>query len=176
MRERFLDRLLRHRIQPEALDWLLHARRLVEVGEDELAFSPGVAGVHDQVELVALHEFVDGVQLFLGLIVVGDELELGRDDREVGETTLLQPLVVLLGSGEADEMSDRPGDDVRIADEVRFVLALLISTRQRAREVAADGRLFGDDEGLGHLIHDSEGGKWPLIRLNGSSTFTSSRR
>jgi len=46
---------------------------------------------------------VDGLELFLRLVVVRDELELRREDRQVGEPPLLEPLVVLLRRGEADD-------------------------------------------------------------------------
>ena len=155
--EGLLDGRLRHRVEPEALDRLLHAGGLVEVGEDELALAPGVAGVDDQLDVRVLHQLVDGVELLLGLVVVGDELELLRHDRQVGEAPLLQLLVVLVGLGEADQVADRPRDHVVAADEVRLVLALLEGARKRGREVAADGGLLGDDEGLRHGDHLSEG-------------------
>ena len=64
-----------------------------------------------------------------------------------------------VGLGEADEVPDRPRDHVVVADEVRLVLGLLEGAGQRGREVAADGGLLGDDEGLRHGNHLSEGGK-----------------
>ena len=46
------DRRLRHRVEPQPLDRLLHAGGLVDVGEDQLALAPGVAGVDDQLDVV----------------------------------------------------------------------------------------------------------------------------
>ena len=150
--EGLLDRGLRHRVQPQALDGLLHARGLVEVGEDQLPLAPGVAGVDDQLDVLVLHQLVDGVELLLGLLVVGDELELLRHDRQVLEAPLLQLLVVLVGLGETDQVAHRPRDHVVAVGEVRLVLALLEGTRQRGREVAAHGGLFGDDQCLRHGV------------------------
>jgi hypothetical protein len=100
---------------------------------------------------------VDRLQLLLRLLVVGDELELRRDDRKVGETPLLQLLVVLLGRRQADQVPDRPRDDVVVANEMGLVLALFESARKRAREVAADGRLLGDDERLANEFRVAKG-------------------
>jgi hypothetical protein len=108
-------------------------RGLVEVREDELALPPGVAGVDDQLDVLVLHQLVDGVELLLRLLVVGDELELLRQDRQVRKAPLLQPLVVLVGLGEADEMADGPRDHVVAVGEMRLVLALLEGTGQRGR-------------------------------------------
>ena len=148
--ERVANRRLRHRVQPQALDRLLDPRRLVEIGEDQLALAPSVAGVDDHLDVLVLHQLVDCAELLLGLVVVGDELELRGDDRQIGEPPLLQLVVVLIRLGEADQVADRPRDDVVAVDQVRLVLALLESARQRGREIAAHRGLFGDDEGLRH--------------------------
>ena len=87
---------------------------------------------------------------FLAFSSLGTSLNFVRDDRQVGEAPFLELVVVLLGRGEADQVADRPGDDVVVADEVGLVLALLEGARQRGREIAADGRLFGYDERLRH--------------------------
>jgi hypothetical protein len=143
--ERLADRLLGHRGQPQPLDRLLDLGQVVEVGEDQLALAPGVAGVDDQLDLVVRHQLVDGLQLLRRALVVGDELELVRDDRQVGETPLLELRVVGVGLGQADQMADRPGDHVVVADQVRLVLRLREGSRQRRGQVARHGRLLCDD-------------------------------
>src|SRR4051794_41482761 len=78
-----------------------------------------------------------------------------RHDRQIGHAPLLVLVVVLVGLGELDEVADSPRDDVLGALEpaVRALAGarvLLERARQDAREVLPDGRLLGDDEGLGH--------------------------
>ena len=51
--EALADRRLGHRVQPQPLDGQLRAGLLVEVGEDQLALAAGVAGVDDEVVVVA---------------------------------------------------------------------------------------------------------------------------
>ena len=148
--EGLLDRLLGHRGQPQALDRLVHPRGLVDVGEDQLALAPGVAGVHDlSISASCISLWMAG-SCFFGPLVVGDELELLGQDRQVGEAPLLQLRVVGVGLGQAHEVADRPGDHVLVAHEVGLVLRLLEGARQRRREVARHRRLLGDDEGLAH--------------------------
>ncbi len=148
--ERLLDRPARHRAEPQPLDRLLDPRGLVRVGEDQLALAPGVAGVHDPLDVLAPYELVDGLQLLARLLVVRDELELLRQDRQVGEAPLLELRVVLVRRREADEVPDRPGDDIVVALKVGLVLAVLEGTGQHGREVAAHGWLLCDDERLAH--------------------------
>ena len=157
--EGVLDRLLRHRVQPEPLDGLVGLRGLVEVGEDELALAAGVAGVHDPLDLVVLDELVHGRELLLGLVVVRHELELLRDDRQVGVAPLLELGVVRVRLGQADEVSDGPRDDVLVSEERRLVRRLLERARQDGREVAADGGLLCDYECFRHLRDTVANGK-----------------
>ena len=85
---------------------------------------------------------------FFAALVVRDQLELLRQDRQVREAPLLQLRVVLVGLGEADQVADRPGDDVLVALEVRLVLSLLEGSRQRGRQIAGDRGLLSYYKGL----------------------------
>ena len=70
------------------------------------------------VDVLALEQRLDQLQLLLRLRVARDELEpVGRDDRQVGHPPLLPLLVVLLGLGELDEMADGPRDHVVVGLE-----------------------------------------------------------
>ena len=61
------------------------------------------------------------------------------------------------GSARPDEVADRPRDHVVVAHQVGLVLRLREGSGQRAGEVAGDGRLLGDDEGLAHRAsHDTQ--------------------
>jgi hypothetical protein len=88
---------------------------------------------------------VNGAELLGRAIVVRHELELLGNDREVREAPLLELRVVGVGLGEPHEMTHRPGDHVILSDKVRLLLGGLEGSRQRGREVARNGRLFGDD-------------------------------
>jgi hypothetical protein len=146
--ERGVHRLLGHGLQPQPLDRLRRARLLVEVGEDELALATGVAGVDDELHVVALELPGDDRHLLLGALVAHDELEAVRHDRQIGHPPLLVLDVVLVGLGELHEMADRPRDDV--LGTLQAALLLLEGSGQHAGDVAPDGRLLSDDEGLGH--------------------------
>ena len=153
--EGLAHRLVGHRVQPQALDGLLGLHVLVDVGEDQLALAPRVARVDDLLDVVAAQLVAHDLHLLLGALVAHDELELARDDRQVGHPPLLELVVVLVGLGELDEVADGPGDDVLGALQPAGGLVprsgvLLERTGQHAGEVLAHGRLLGDDEGLGH--------------------------
>src|SRR3954468_10037116 len=150
--ERLLDRLARHRVEPEPLDRLLDARGLEQVREDKLALAARVAGVHDQVDVVSLDQLVNGLELLARALVVRDQLELLGQDRKIGEAPLLQLRVVLVGRGESHQVADSPRDHVLVALEVALVLRLLEGAGQRGSEVAADRRLLSYDEGLAHAV------------------------
>src|SRR4051794_2157257 len=148
-------RLIGHRVQPQALDGLLRLHVLVDVGEDQFALAPGVAGVDDRLDVLAAQLVAHDLHLLLGALVAHHELEGARHDRQIGHAPLLELVVVLVGLGELDEVTDGPGDDVlRALQPARGLVphagVLLERAGQYAGEVLADGRLLGDDEGLGH--------------------------
>ena len=120
----------------------------IQVGEDQLALAAGVAGVDDLGYVLAPELLGDDRHLLARALVADDELEAIGHDRQVGHAPLLVLGVVLVRLGELHEVTHRPGDDVLGALEEPFLL--LERSGQHAREVAADGRLLGDDEGLGH--------------------------
>ena len=95
---------------------------------------------------------MDHRQLLLRLVVVRDELELLRHDRQVGVAPLLQLLVIRVRLGEPDKVTDRPRDHVVLTRDVGLVLARRERVRERAGQVAADGRLLCDYERLTHGV------------------------
>ena len=168
--ERRLDRGARHRRQPQPLDGLLRARLLVRPGEDQLALAAGVAGVDDDVDVGALEQLGDHRELLAGALVAHHEPELVRHDRQVGHPPLLVLRVVLVGLGQLDEMPDGPRHDV--GRRLQIALALGERARQDPGQVAAHGRLLGDDERLPHTV--PEGSGW-LIRRKDRSTPSRAR-
>jgi hypothetical protein len=146
--ERVPDRRRGHRGEPEALHGLVRVRLLEGPGEDQLALAPGVARVHDALDVVALEQVGDDAHLLLGALVAHDEPELVGDDREVRHPPFLELRVVLVGLGELHEVADRPRHDVLVGLEVPLVL--LERAGEDACEIAPYGRLLGDDERLTH--------------------------
>jgi hypothetical protein len=116
------------------------------VGEDQLAFAPGVAGVDDAIDVLPLQELVDQVQLRRRFLVPRPDLELGRDDREVVELPRLPGRVVVLWIGELEQVPDGERDDVVVG--LVEVLVLVEGSGQRADDVARNRGLLGDDQGL----------------------------
>ena len=149
--EGLADRRLRHRREPQPLYRLPHRRQVIDVREDQLALAAGVAGVDDRLDIVVRHQPVDRPQLLARPLVVRDQLELVREDREVGVAPFLELRVVLVGRRKADQVAHRPGDDVApvvgravLRFQVRLVLRLLEESRERRREIARDGWLLSD--------------------------------
>ena len=122
--------------------------------EDQLALPPCVAGVDDAIDVVALQQLVDHVQLLLRLGVTRADVEFLRDDREVVHPPLLELLVVVLGRGQLEQVADGVRDDVLVA--LVELLVRVEAARERVDDVARDGRLFGDDQGL-HAPQGTEG-------------------
>src|ERR1019366_1205984 len=93
--EAVADRGRRHALQPEALDWLLRLRMLLDQAKDELALAPRVAGVDELGDVLALDELDDGVEPTLCL-VERRQVEMRRDHRQVREAPLAALDVELL--------------------------------------------------------------------------------
>src|SRR5262249_39765820 len=60
--EAVADGLGRHRAQPQSLDRLLGLEVVEDLAEDQLAFAPRVARVHDPVHVLALEQLLDRAQ------------------------------------------------------------------------------------------------------------------
>src|SRR5581483_5996142 len=145
------DRLLRHRADPEPLDRLVDPGELVDVGEDQLPLPPGVARVHDPVDVVALHQLVDLLELLPRLRVARLELELVGHDREVLHAPALELLVVGLRVFQLHEVADREGDDLAVGLPVGVARGLERSW-ERVHDVPRDRRLLGYHQRLAHEI------------------------
>jgi hypothetical protein len=78
------DRLVGHRLQPQAAHRLLALAVLHDVAEDQLALAPGIAGVDDVGHLAAPEHFRERLELVLGLLD-GLEIEVRRQHRQVLE-------------------------------------------------------------------------------------------
>ncbi len=102
--ERVLHGGVGHRVQPQPLDGLLALRLLVGVGEDQLSLAAGVAGVDDLLDVLACHQPRDHRHLLARALVADHELEVVRDDRQVGHAPALVFGVVGVRLGELDQV------------------------------------------------------------------------
>ena len=126
--------------QPQALDGLLGAGLLVEVGEDQLALAPGVARVDDAARRRrARAGCVTTVICFFERSSRTTSLKRSGHDRQVGHAPLLELRVVLVGLGELDEVPDRPRDDVLGTLEVALVASANGPGSTRARSRPTEG-------------------------------------
>lgn len=91
--EGLADGGLRHGLQPQALDRLLHARILNDVAEDQFALAPRVTGVDDGIDILALARRTSNLAAcrvdFLSVIPARIQAEYGQvkptsPDRIVG--------------------------------------------------------------------------------------------
>ena len=140
------DRRLGHRLQPQPPHRLPRLGRLHDVAEDELALAPGVAGVDQFSDVLALDQLQQHLQARLR---PGDrcEIEVRRNHRQVREGPLAAFDVVRLRRPQLEQVPHRGRQHEAIA---LVVVLMLGEAAQRARDVGGDGRLLGDDQSLGH--------------------------
>ena len=141
-REARPDRLVGEGRDPQALDRKAAARQLIDVTKDELAFTSGVAGVHDLGEAPIAQQLPHGTQL-IARARYGPQLEGGGQHGQGVEPPRLPGRIVGGGLLELDQVADAPGDDPPGA--VDGVLAPAAHA-ENARQIARDGWLLGDDE------------------------------
>ena len=142
VREAFPDRLLGHRLEPEALDRLPASGQLDDVVENQLSLAAGVAGIDDGGNGGILEEFLDHLEA-VGRACDRLQFELLGDDRQglelPGETLAARHLV---REAKLHQMAHRGGDDV-VFDLKELRAARLAP--QRSGEVGGNARLLGDD-------------------------------
>ena len=145
--EAFLDRLLGHRLEPEALDRLLAAGELDDVVENQLSLASGVAGVDDGGDPGVLQKFLHHLKAVGGS---GDRLKLELlGNNGEGIELPREPLAArhLVRQAELHQMAHRRGDDVVV--DLEELGSGGFST-QSAGQIGGDARLLGNDEGFGH--------------------------
>jgi len=141
------DGLAGHRLQPQPFEGLVADGGvpdiLDDVFEDQLAFAAGIAGVDDLDDVLAADEFLQGVQLSLG---VWEFLEgkFFRQDRELGDIPFLIGGIDFFGVADRNQVADGEGHDMPIP----FVMGLGLGelAGQNLDDVCCDAGLFGDDE------------------------------
>ncbi len=140
------DRARRHRLQPESFDRLLGFCVLRDQAENQFAFTPGVAGVDQRADILALDQLVEHLQARFGL---GDRIQrkMRRDHRQVGERPFAALDVVFFRHGDFQQMADRRRQHVLVGFKVLIVLG---KAAERLRDIVRDRWLLGDDESFGH--------------------------
>ena len=159
--EAVADGLRRHRLQPQAFDRLAALGVLHNVIEDQLALAARVAGVHQAADVLALDQPGQELQARLTL---GDrrQVEVRRDDRQVGEGPFAALDFVFFGTGQFEQVADGRADHLVFALEV---VVMLGEAAERARDVRGDGGFLGDDQLFAHgrcveLDGSMIGGPW----------------
>ncbi len=121
--------LRRHALQPEALHGfaqrngltrLLRAGILLYQTENKLALTPRIAGVDQGVHVFALGLLHHRVQARFGL-VHGLEVEIGRDNRQVGKAPLAAFHVKFLRGLNFHQVAHRAGDHIGFTFKVILV-------------------------------------------------------
>ena len=144
--ETILDRVLRHRLQPQAPDRLARLRVLNDVAEDELAFPTCVARVDQLGDVLALHQPEQQLQASFGLFQ-RSQREPGWNHRKVSECPLTSFDFLLVGRADLEQVPDRRRQHVLVALEIVVVTR---ETAKRPGDVGGHGRFLGDDEALDH--------------------------
>ena len=142
--EAVADRGGGHRLQPQAADRLLLGAQgmLRDIAENQFAFAPGVAGIDQAGDVLALDQAGQQAQPFLGSL---DRIqgEMRRNHRQVGKAPLAALDVEFLRHRQFQQMADGRGQHVVVALEV---VARLGKAAQRLGDVLGDGRFLGDDQ------------------------------
>ena len=152
MLEGIADRLGGHRLHPKALDGLLHARFLDDVAENQLAFTPGVAGIDDGIHVRPLEQPLEHFQAGLGFL---DRLQIKflRQYRQVIELPLKLLSIRRGRHRQLQKVADGAGNDMGVVFEILLLVFELRHARllsQHTCQVCHDGGFFCDNQGLGH--------------------------
>ncbi len=142
------DGLRRHGLQPQAAHRLAQGLGatgvLLDQAKDQLALTPGIAGVDEFVHVLALGLFDDGIEPRLGF-VHRLQVEVRRNHRQVGKTPFAALDVKFLWRLDFHQVADGTGDDVAVVLEMLVVLfEFARHGRERLDDVLRYGRLLGN--------------------------------
>ena len=137
-----IDRLLGHRLQPEALHGLFAAGQLDDIVEDQFSFTAGVAGIDHRGDFGLLEQFLDHREAIRGTRN-RLKLKLLGNDRQ-GLQLPREPLAArhLIRQAKLDQVTHRRGDD-EVIDLEELSPARLPA--KGPRQVGGDAWLLGDD-------------------------------
>ena len=142
MTEALLNGVLRHGLEPEALDGLLAAAGLHDVAEDQFTLASRVACVDDFGHGTASDLLRQGLELLFGLL---DrlEIEVGRQHGKVLEGPAAALDIKLFGRSNFEQMTDGGADHHVVTDPE---VAVAREAPESSCNVACNGRLFGNDK------------------------------
>ena len=141
VRKAIADGGRRHGLQPETGDGLLGLGVLDDVAENEFTLAPGVAGIHERIDIFALDEFGEDFEPALGLLD-GPQVEVRRDHGQGGEGPLTLLHLELFRDTQLQQMTHGRGENELVALEI---LVVFLEAPERLGDVAGDGRLFSND-------------------------------
>ena len=126
---------------------LFAARLPVDIAEDQFTLASAVRGAHDVGDFLVVHQFFDDGELGfrLGQYLCGDRF---RQDGQVLHPPFLVSLVDLVRLLQADQMAQRPGDDVSVAGDAAVAGSFCA---QHAGDIAGDGGFLRYDQ-CGHRL------------------------
>ena len=136
-----LDGLIGHGKHPQPLDRFGGFGQFVDVGEDEFTLASGIAGIDHSLDILSLELLLELLELLFG----GRdrlELELGRDNGEIGKFPSLQFLVEIVGHVKLDQMPDGTIDHPFL---IFKEIVIFWNVSQYASEITSHTWLFGDD-------------------------------
>ena len=146
--ESFTDRRGRHGLEPKTPDRLAGSGVANDVTENQFAFPPGIAGVDQGIDVLALDELDEQLQPRL-ILFNRLEVEMGRDDWQMGEGPFAAFDLVLFRNGQLQQMADGRRQHVLVA---LVVIVLLLETAERLGDIAGDGRFLGNDQRFCHTF------------------------
>ena len=146
MREAVANRRGRHRLQPEPLDRLLGAGVLNDVAEDQFPLAPGVTRVDELIDILALEELLQRLELVHALLA-RIQIEVRRNDGKIGQTPLALLGLEGLRARDFEQVPDRRRDDVLVA---LVVVVLPFQPAQRLRDVRRDRGFLCDNKRFAH--------------------------
>ena len=138
------DGLVGHRRYPQAAHGLFTPRLLIDITENQLAFTPGVRRTDDILRLFIVHQLFDGQKLAFRLF---DDLcfHLFRQNRQIFRPPAGIAFIQLLRFLERNQMTKRPRHRITAANQAVFTLVLCA---KHAGNIPRNGWFFGNDERL----------------------------
>ena len=136
----------RHRLQPQPPDRLFGFGVLDDVAEDQFSFAAGVAGVDQLIDVFPLDQSGQDPQPAFGLLD-GPEIEMRWNHRKTFEGPFATHGFDALGCDELEQMTDG-GRHYELIVLVKIVL--LLEASECLGDIASNGRLLCNDQGLAH--------------------------
>ncbi len=148
------DGIIGHRLHPETLDRLVDAADFHDVAENQLTLAAGVAGIDDEVDVLALRQLEDLLQAGFG-VRDGIQIELVGDGRE--DVEIPRQLLAIRSHRHAqfDQVADGGSDDGGVVLEENIAagsifLELAKDLGEDPAEIGHDTGFFRDDECFSH--------------------------